>query len=192
MSRGGIVGVLAAALAVSVTLVGCGSGGDGTEVGSSSPSSEAGADARGQGSTTTPTTVSTTVVTLSVEEAGARYLEIVQPYNEALEAVELAINGGLGVDAVRPLVSAVATTNATHIEQLRAEVWPEVVASAVDQLVTESELAQEAWLRAAEAPTLEAMIQEINASGEHDGSEPAAAIRLQLGLDAYDEDDYTP
>ena len=150
----------------------------------------------GSGSSTVPpaqapVTTTTTPPPLSHEQAAERYLAIVEPYNIALEALELAVNGGQEVGALQAQAAAVATANATHIAELQATVWPADVQPAVDELVAASETAQTYWLQASQAQTRDAVIAAAVSAGEHDGGTAADTIRSLLGLGAYDEDDYS-
>ncbi len=124
------------------------------------------------------------------EEAAQRYLEIVRPYNEALEDLERGVNSGRSLDTVTGLAGAVAEANAAHIEELADTNWPTDVQSAVDDLIAESTAAQEYWEDAAAAETYDGFIEAVLAAGEHDGTEAAEIIRELLNLDEYDESDY--
>lgn len=132
----------------------------------------------------------TTTTTLSKDEAAQRYLAIVKPYNDALEALERAINAGNGVVALRPLAAATAGANAAHVAALRAAPWPPDVLPAITALTAESELAQPHWERAAAATSRDELIEAVLAAAGHDGSEAAATIRTLLMLDQYDEGDH--
>ena len=129
---------------------------------------------------------------MSVEAAAVRYLAIVEPYNLALEGLEQAVNNGEPVEALRAQAEAIAAANATQVEELRSERWSEDVQPAVHQLVADSEAAQSFWQQAAQATSLQAVIDAIVAANEHDGGDAAGTIRAQLRLDQYDEHDYTP
>lgn len=174
----------AVVVGVALAMAACGSGGDDAAGSSGEPSSTTAQVAE--------TTTSTTAAPLSVPDAATQYMAIVDPYNRALEALEQAVNIGQGLDAVRQHITALVAANATQIEQLGAVAWPDVVQPAVTELLAESELAQEAWVRAEQATSMEAMVTELIAAGEHDGSTPAGTIRDLLGLDEYDESDYQP
>lgn len=128
---------------------------------------------------------------LSREQAAERYLAIVEPYNVAYEALEASINEGLPLETVRARVEATAAANEAHIQELRATAWPVDVQPHVDELIAESELAQPSWREAARATTPEALIDAVLAALEHDGNTPASTIRRLLGLEEYDEADYT-
>jgi hypothetical protein len=146
------------------------------------------------GETSAPSTTLTTSpppAPLSRDEAAARYLAIVEPYNLALEGLEQAINDGQAVATLRAQAEATATANDAHMLELQATVWPTDVQPAVGELLSESALAQTYWLQAAEAQTRDAVIEAAVAAGEHDGSEAASTIRSLLGLDGYSEDDYS-
>jgi hypothetical protein len=150
-------------------------------------------DSTGPSTTITapPAPTTTSPPPLSPAAAAERYLAIVEPYNVALEALELAANSGQSLATLQARAGEVAAANVTHIENLRATVWPANVQSAVDQLVSESEQAQAFWQQAAQAQTQETLIAAVVAAGEHDGAAPAGTIRSVLGLDEYDEDDYS-
>ena len=159
-----------------------------------SDTTDASTSASSAGATTTvdetPTAEPSTPVTLSQEEAATRYLDIVRPYNEALEDLEQSVNGGESLDTVTALAEAVADANAGHIEELADTAWPVEVQPAVDDLVAESSAAQDYWEQAAEADTYDDFIDAVLEAGEHDGVAAAQAIREELKLDEYDERDY--
>jgi hypothetical protein len=138
-----------------------------------------------------PSTTSPPPAPLSAPEAAERYLAIVEPYNVALEALEQAANSGQPVETLRAQAAAVAAANATHIEQLRTTMWPTNVQPAVDQLVSEAELAQNFWVQASQAQTRETLIAAVVSAGEHDGAAAAGTVRSLLGLGDYNEDDYS-
>lgn len=142
--------------------------------------------------TTAAPTTTTTPPPLSLEDSAARYLVIVEPYDLALEGLEQAVNNGEPVETLRARADATATANATHVEELRSTRWPADVQPAVDQLIVDAEAAQPFWQEAAQATTLQAVIDAAVAAGEHDGGEAAGIIRSRLHLDEYDEDDYNP
>jgi hypothetical protein len=142
-------------------------------------------------STAAPPTTAPRKKALSRAQAGARYLDIVKPYNIALERLEKGFNSGKPIAELRTLADKVARTNSTQIRQLRATTWPAKVRAPIRKLVAESEAAQRYWRQAAEAGTRNELAQAAVAAGRHDGSEPAADIRKALGLGAYDEDDYS-
>src|SRR6266511_2047409 len=121
--------------------------------------------------------------------ATVRYLEIVRPYNVALERLEQAFNSGAPLVRLRALADAVAGTNATQMRQLRATVWPSAVRSPMKQLLTESAAAQPYWRQAAEASTREELARSVLEAARHDGTGPANKIRRALGLDDYNETD---
>lgn len=138
-----------------------------------------------------PSTTSPPPAPLSKEQAAERYLEIVEPYNVALEALEQAVNGGQPVDSLQTQAEAVAAANDTHMQELQATPWPIDVQPAVDELVAESEQAQTYWLQASQAQTRDALIAAAVSAGEHDGGAAAGTIRSLLGLGGYNEDDYS-
>lgn len=124
---------------------------------------------------------------LTVAEAGRRYLEIVAPYNEALEALETAANTGKSWTTVRSLAAEVAETNKSHGRALRGTVWPEEVRTAMDALLTEIDTAQRYWERAAGAKTVDELASAIQSASRHSGAEAAGQVRVALGLPAYSE-----
>jgi hypothetical protein len=137
-----------------------------------------------------PTTTSVTPAAMSKQEAAVRYLAIVKPYNDALEALEQGINAGRPIVALRSLAETTATTNRAQIAELRAVSWPADIIPAMETLLAESELAQPHWENAARATTRNALAESVLAAAKHDGSEAAATIRTGLALDQYDEGDY--
>src|SRR6266498_55393 len=170
----------AAATAALVAIAGCSSQSQGTLTPTVSPASTVRAVAP-------PTTVKSR--TLSRAAAARRYLEIVRPYNVALERLEQAFNSGAPLVRLRALADAVAGTNATQMRQLRATVWPSAVRSPMKQLLTESAAAQPYWRQAAEASTREELARSVLEAARHDGTGPANKIRRALGLDDYNETD---
>jgi hypothetical protein len=134
-----------------------------------------------------PTTVKPKA--LSRAAAAKRYLEIVRPYNVALERLEQAFNAGEPIVRLRPLADGVARSNAAHTRQLRATVWPSVVRAPMKRLLTESAAAQPHWREAARAGTRAELARSVTAAARHNGTAAANEIRRALGLDAYDETD---
>jgi hypothetical protein len=126
---------------------------------------------------------------LSRAAAAKRYLEIVRPYNLALERLEQAFNAGAPLVELRALADAVARSNAAHMRQLRATVWPSAVRAPMRQLLAESAAAQPYWRRAAEASTREGLARSLVEAADHNGTSSANKIRRALGLDDYDETD---
>jgi hypothetical protein len=157
-----------------------------------------GASTEGDTSTTTSTPATTAAPAttappvLTPQEAATEYLSIVEPYNTALEALEEAINGGQAVEALRTQADTLAAANATQVEALQAARWPPEVQPSVDALMAESEAAQPSLLQAAQAQSRQGVIDAVVAANQHDGADAAAEIRRLLGLDDYNEDDYTP
>jgi hypothetical protein len=140
--------------------------------------------------TTARTTTSVTPVPLAKDEAARRYLDIVTPYNLALEHLEQGINEGRPLAEVHALADATAKANQAHVAALRAVVWPADVVSPMTALIGESELAQPHWDRAALAPNRDAVIEAVKAAIPGGRSEAATTIRAQLSLDQYEERDY--
>lgn len=140
--------------------------------------------------TTVGTTASAVPVPLAKDEAARRYLDIVKPYNEALEHLEQGLNDGRPIAEVQALADATAKANQAHVAELRAVVWPADVVPAMTALIAESEPAQPHWDRAALAPTREAVIEAVKAAIPGGSSEAATTIRALLSLDKYDERDY--
>jgi hypothetical protein len=134
-----------------------------------------------------PTTVKPKA--LSRAAAAKRYLEIVRPYNLALERLEQAFNAGEPVVRLRTLADAVARANAAHMRRLRATVWPSAVRAPMKELLVESAAAQPYWLQAAEASTREELARSLVGAARHNGTSSANKIRRALGLDDYDETD---
>ncbi len=163
----------AAATAALVTVAGCSSQ---RQVTAAAPSVS---------SVAPPTTVK--VQALSRAAAAKRYLEIVRPYNLALERLEQAFNAGEPVVTLRALAGSVARSNAAHMRQLRATAWPSLVGAPMKQLLAESAAAQRYWLEAAEAGTREELARSVIAATRHDGTDAANKVRHALGLDDYDE-----
>ncbi len=174
-----------AALAI---VAACSEGGGSTATGGAGTSPS---DGPSTTTTVAPAPTTTSPPPLSAAAAAERYLAIVEPYNVALEALEQAANSGQPVATLQTHAGAVAAANATHVEELRATVWPADVQPAVDELVAESEQAQTFWVQASQAETREALVAAVLSAGEHDGGDAAETIRSLLGLGEYDEDDYS-
>ena len=128
---------------------------------------------------------------LGVEEAAVRYLEIVRPYNEALEALETAINTGQPVDVQQEQAAATVTALHTEITELRNVRWPAEVEPHVLALADAGDQAVPSWETAAAATTSDSMVTAVLAALEHDDQAAADAIRRLLALDQYDEGDYS-
>ena len=170
----------AAATAALVAIAGCSSPSQGILTPAESPASTVRAVAP-------PTTVKSRTLTRAA--AAKRYLEIVRPYNLALERLEQAFNAGEPVVRLRTLADAVARSNAAHIRRLRATVWPSAVRAPMKELLVESAAAQPYWRQAATAGTRQELARSLVAVARHDGTDPANKIRRALGLDDYDETD---
>ena len=144
------------------------------------------------GSTPTTSAAATppTPAPLSKPDAARRYLDIVRPYNVALEALETAINSGQPVATLRARADELAAANDTQIKQLQATVWPIEVRAPMAELIAESGKAQPLFLKAAQAKTRSQVVQAVVDFGKHQGKAPAKAIRELLELAKYDERDY--
>lgn len=124
---------------------------------------------------------------LTPAAARTRYLEIVTPYNTALEELEDAVNSGKPWRTVRSLAVEVARTNAVHAAELRETVWPATVEEPLAALLKENDIALRHWRRAGEATNADALIREIRAAASHSGADEAGKVRAALGLPAYQE-----
>lgn len=127
---------------------------------------------------------------LGAEEAAVRYLKIVRPYNEALEALETAINTGQPVDVQREQAAATLAALRAEIKALRGTRWPAKVEPHALSLADAGEQAVPSWEAATAATTSENMVTAVLAALEHDDQAAADAIRRLLSLDQYDEGDY--
>lgn len=127
---------------------------------------------------------------LSLADAAGRYLEIVRPYNEALEDLEQAVNGGQDLATLTELAGDTAAALETELSQLESVAWPAEVQPHVDDLVAVSEQARPYWQEAAEAQSRDELVTAVLAAGEHDGAEAAGTIRELLELDQYEEENY--
>lgn len=128
---------------------------------------------------------------LGAEEAAVRYLEIVRPYNEALEALEAAINTGQPVDVQREQATATLTALRSEVKALRGARWPAKVEPHALSLADAGEQAVPSWEAATAAATPEDMVTAVLAALEHDDQAAADSIRQLLSLDQYDEGDYS-
>lgn len=124
---------------------------------------------------------------LTVAEAGPRYLQIVAPYNKALEALETAANSGKSWTTVRALAVKVAEANETHARALRATLWPEEVRAPMAALLAETDAAQRYWESAGRAKNVDELARAIRSASRHSGAKPANEVRAKLGLPAYSE-----
>jgi hypothetical protein len=135
-----------------------------------------------------PTTSPTPgAVALTLAQAGPRYLQIVKPYNTALERFEDAAQANTPWRSLRPLAAKVAQANAAHAKALRETRWPIGVRAPMAKLLAETDLAQRDWERAAAAKTADDLAQAVRSAVRHNGSKPAGQIRTLLGLPAYSE-----
>ncbi|MGN9777359.1 hypothetical protein ACTMS0_16570 [Micromonospora sp. H33] len=164
-----------AVLALTVLLAGCGGGEPGRP--------PAAAPAWQTAAPTTPAAPTA----LTPAEAKSRYLEIVTPYNRALEELEDAVNSGKPWRTVRTLAAEVARTNAAHAAELREVVWPAKVRAPLAALLAENDIALRHWRRAGEAADADALMREIRTAAAHSGAEEAGRVRAALGLPAYRE-----
>lgn len=124
---------------------------------------------------------------LSVAEAGRRYLEIVAPYNIALEELESAAQGGESWTALRTRAAKVAQANEQHAQALRAVTWPAQARGPMAALLAETDAAQPHWLRAAQAKTADEFGAAVRSAVSHSGAKAAGEVRTALGLPPYSE-----
>jgi hypothetical protein len=122
---------------------------------------------------------------LTVAQAGSRYLQIVTPYNAALQKFQDAAHANKPWRDLLPLAGQVAQANAAQAQALRQASWPVEVATPMATLLTEIDLAQGDWQRAADAKTSDELAQAVRAAAGHSGSTPAGQIRTALGLPPY-------
>lgn len=122
---------------------------------------------------------------LSVGDAGKRYLEIVEPYNAALEELKVAGKAGESWTALRARVAKVARANEEHGKALRGVVWPEPVRAPMAALLAEIDAAQPHWVRAAQATSADGFAAAIRDAAAHSGTEAAGEVRAALGLPPY-------
>lgn len=123
--------------------------------------------------------------TLTVAQAGSRYLQIVAPYNAALQKFQDAAHANEPWRDLRPLAGEVAQANAAQAQALRQTSWPTGIATPMAALLTQIDLAQGDWQRAANAKTSDELAQAVRAAAAHSGSQPAGQIRTALGLPPY-------
>lgn len=141
-------------------------------------------------STPTPSSQPTTTPpALSKAQAARRYLQIVKPYNVAMETLEKAINAGQPMSRLTRLAEKAWKASKTELRALRATRWPSVVRAPVKELASAISAGLSDWRRATQAETREAMIEAVIAATRH-GSDAAKTIRQRLQLEKYDEDDY--
>lgn len=118
-------------------------------------------------------------------QAGPRYLQIVAPYNTALQKFQDAAHANKPWRDLLPLAGQVAQANAGQATALRQTSWPVEVATPMAALLTEIDLAQTDWQRAADAKTSNELAQAVQAAAGHSGATPAGQIRTALGLPPY-------
>jgi hypothetical protein len=142
-------------------------------------------------STPTPSSQPTTTTppALSKAQAARRYLQIVKPYNVAMETLEKAINAGQPMSRLTRLAETTWKASKAELRALRATRWPYVVRAPVKELANAISAGLSDWRRATHAETREALIQAVIAATKH-GSDAAKTIRQRLQLEKYDEDDY--
>lgn len=143
--------------------------------------------------TTAPPTTTTTTTTpppLSKPDAARRYLEIVKPYNVALEALEQSINSGQPIGTLRGGATALGKVAEEEIRQLEATRWPAEVSAPMAELIAESRKQLPFWQQAAQAQNRDQVIKAVRDSMKHNGKAPAKQIREVLELAKYDERDY--
>lgn len=124
---------------------------------------------------------------LSLADASARYLEIVAPYNTAVEEFEDAAQSGQSWTKLRDLAAKVAQANKAHGQLLRDTAWPAQVREPMAALLTEIDAAQPYWEKAAQAKTEKELTDAVLAAVEHSGAKQAGAVRQALGLPPYTE-----
>ncbi len=123
--------------------------------------------------------------TLTVAQAGTQYLQIVAPYNTALQKFQDAAHANKPWRDLLPLAGEVVRANAVQAQALRQTKWPVEIAAPMATLLTEIDLAQGDWQRAADAKTSDELAQAVRAAAAHSGSQPAGQIRTALGLPPY-------
>lgn len=127
---------------------------------------------------------------LSVTAAGAKYLAITRPYNEALERFEQAANENMSLTTLQNRAKAVAAANLTEYTALRSTVWPAKVSTQMRALAKANAAARPHWLEAATADSKSLMARHVQLA-TNAGNAPTAQIRQLLGLPKYDEKDYS-
>lgn len=126
---------------------------------------------------------STTTATMSVEEAAARYLELVAPYNALIEEIADAVEQD-DVDEARRIAGELATVEREFSLALQTEKWPTDVQPAMDRLV--EELASEIllWRQISLAETASEMTGYFEEMYTTEGGGAAELVRQKLGLDS--------
>lgn len=127
----------------------------------------------------------TTAGELSVADAAKRYLEIVAPYNSALEDLKAAGKAGESWPALRTRAGKVAQANEQHGKALREVNWPAQARAPMAALLTEIDAAQPHWVRASQAKSSDEFAAAVGDAAEHSGSKAAGEVRAALGLPAY-------
>jgi hypothetical protein len=176
---------LTTALAAALLVAGCGSGNGQHAATASSPSPTTTTAAATP--TTTTTAARTTTAeprTLTIAEAGRRYLAIVKPRNAAMEKWSTVTTPGHRpkLRALRAAATTYANADSLMLHQLLATAWPTLVVSDIRD-IEKQEGAEIYWLRTVQnAKTLNEAIDIVNTGGPSDDASPAELIRAKLGL----------
>jgi hypothetical protein len=135
----------------------------------------------------TPSAAPTARVALTRAQAAKRYLQIVRPYNSALERFETAAHAGRSWTSLRVLAARISSTNAAHIRALRTTPWPPEAREEVTALIAVSVRAGRYWSAAAEAPGPAQFQTAVLRGAKLSGKREATAVRHALGLPPYRE-----
>jgi len=130
--------------------------------------------------TTEPTPEASTPVEISIEDAGARYLELVAPSNELAPAWNSAWEAN-DWQSLKAQAGPFAEALRTFADGLRAAEWPAEAQSTVDALV--GELATEIvyFLQVAAAEGDDEIAAAVSQMPESTGA--AQTLRIMLGLE---------
>lgn len=173
----------ALALTTALTLTACGAQTDKETAAAPSPEPSVVAETPESAPTVevtpTPEPEPTSTV-LTREEAGQRYLQLVEPWNAGVPEWTAALDAE-DVPRLRELAAANADKLRTFVDGLIETEWPENVQPAVDRLITENAADISAWAAAGASRTDEEFWQALNTLGTA-GS--AQEVRALLGIDA--------
>ena len=154
---------LLATTVVSIALrAACGSGPSEESVPTAGVTSESAVPTDAASPTPTPTPTPTA---MSIEEAGALYTSIVEPWNAGIRLWQDAYAAN-DVAAMRALAAGNGTLMRSMTDQLVAAEWPEDVRPTVDRLISEWAAESAAWAQAGASTT------DVNRPGFSGGSVP--------------------
>jgi len=129
--------------------------------------------------------------TLTRTQAARRYLEIVEPRNDAMVAYYDGVEAGLPWTKLRDLAAARVAAEDEEVRQLAGTPWPADVIPFVDTLVRENLDRRPGWVVMAEARSERGFVRGMDIVGRlpEETGETAYRIRELLGLLGSDSSD---